>query len=226
MSSGNENINIAIDGPAGAGKSTVARRAAEALGYIYIDTGAMYRAVTWICRQRQIRPDDEKSVRELLEHISMEIKRDAKGQRIYIDGREVTSFLRTNEISNHVSSYARNSEVRRVLVVKQKEMARHKGIVMDGRDIATHVLPDAEVKIFLTASVERRAERRLAELQDEEVTLDQLKREIEERDQADRNRKFSPLVIAPDAVVVDTTDLTIEETVAKILHICRQWLKR
>src|SRR5690606_24554879 len=147
------------------GKSTVARLTAEALDYIYIDTGAMYRAVTWICRQRQISPDDDKSVKELLEHTTLDIKRDTEGQRIYIDGQEVTSYIRTNEISNHVAGYARNMEIRRVLVVKQKEMAKHKGVVMDGRDIATHVLPDAEVKVFLTASVERRAERRLAELQ-------------------------------------------------------------
>lgn len=221
-------FNVAIDGPAGAGKSTVARKVADRLGFVYIDTGAMYRAVAWKCMRSGLGPEKKDEIVRVAEHLNIELVPCSDGQQVLVNGEDVTGLIRENEVSRNVSEYARIPEIRRILVKKQKRMAASKGVVMDGRDIATHVLPDAEVKIFLTASVKKRAERRLREIREKDAsaTLEQLIREIEQRDRIDREREVSPLVVAEDAVVLDTSDLTVEEVVGKILHLCRQITSR
>ncbi|MFC0214881.1 (d)CMP kinase [Paenibacillus chartarius] len=216
-------INIAIDGPAGAGKSTIARQVAEQLGFIYVDTGAMYRAVTWRVLQQGISPTDEAGVTEAARSMDLELRPGKDGQQVFVNGEDVTGHIRTPEINANVSDVAKVREVRELLVKMQQDMTRAKGVVMDGRDIGTHVIPDAEVKVFLTASPRVRAERRFLELKasQPDLTIDQLEQDIARRDQIDAEREFSPLVKAPDAVLVDSTSMTIPEVVDRILELCR-----
>jgi cytidylate kinase len=218
-----EKYNIAIDGPAGAGKSTIARRVAEALGFVYVDTGAMYRAVTWRVLQQGISPTDTERVADVARNLRLELRPGLDGQQVIANGEEVTGYIRTPEVNANVSDVAKIREVREQLVKKQKEMTAAKGVVMDGRDIGTHVLPDAEVKVFLTASPRVRAERRFLELKDSqpELTIEQLEQDIARRDRIDEEREVSPLVRAPDAVLIDSTNMTIPEVVQRILELCK-----
>ena len=211
-------INIALDGPAAAGKSTIARQVASKLSMIYVDTGAMYRAITYKYLQND-KPEDFKT---LVNQTTLELTYDkSKGQRILLDNQDVTDFLSENDVTQNVSYVASKEPVRTFAVEKQKDLAAKKGIVMDGRDIGTVVLPDAELKVFMIASVEERAERRQKENEQRGIpsTLSQLKKEIEERDHYDMNRDISPLKKADDAVTVDTTGKTIEEVTEEIMTL-------
>lgn len=211
-------INIALDGPAAAGKSTIARQVASKLSMIYVDTGEMYRAITYKYLQND-KPEDFKT---LVNQTTLELTYDkSKGQRILLDNQDVTDFLRENDVTQNVSYVASKEPVRTFAVEKQKDLAAKKGIVMDGRDIGTVVLPDAELKVFMIASVEERAERRQKENEQRGIpsTLSQLKKEIEERDHYDMNRDISPLKKADDAVTVDTTGKTIEEVTEEIMTL-------
>ncbi|MFC5467797.1 (d)CMP kinase [Cohnella suwonensis] len=212
-------INIAIDGPAGAGKSTVARLAAKALHYIYVDTGAMYRAVTLKALEAGIASDDEVDVGLLAKKLDIELLPGEDGQRVRVNGEDVTSRLRSLEINRNVSYVARSEGVRSRMAELQRLMAQDKGVVMDGRDIGTHVLPGAELKVFLTASPRERAQRRFLELDPASgISLDQLEREIEERDRLDREREIAPLVQAADAILLDSTGLSIEQVAEEIVR--------
>lgn len=219
-----KNIQIAIDGPAGAGKSTVAKIVAEQLGFTYIDTGAMYRAVTYKAMKENIKLDDEKKLEEMLLNTLIELKPSPKGQLVFVDGEDVTEKIRSNEVTAKVSQVATLAKVREILVAKQQQLARSGAVVMDGRDIATHVLKDAELKIFMSASVEERAKRRLLENEKRGIPCDfeKLKEEIALRDKQDMERDISPLVQAEDAVFLDTTELSIEEAAEKILQLAKQ----
>ncbi|HET7629244.1 MAG TPA: (d)CMP kinase [Bacillales bacterium] len=216
-----EKICIAIDGPAAAGKSTVAKTVARRLGYVYIDTGAMYRALTLKVLNGSIDPEDEKAVASVLENTAIELIQGNAEQRIMLDGTDVTEEIRTDAVSNNVSFVARHKEIRREMVRRQRSLALDGGVVMDGRDIGTNVLPHAEVKIFLSASVEVRAERRHKENRSKGLASDfeQLKKDIEIRDRRDSERQEAPLVKAEDAVELDTTALMIDEVVEAVLRI-------
>lgn len=214
-------MNIAIDGPASSGKSTVAKILAKNYGYIYTDTGAMYRSVTYLAIQHQIAFSDEASLVELIERYPISFEQTADGQKVFVNGQEVTEAIRQNDVTNGVSEVSAWSGVREKLVDVQKEIAKNGGVVMDGRDIGTAVLPNAEVKIFLVASVIERAERRFKENQAAGIVTDfeTLKKEIEQRDYLDSTREISPLKQAEDAILVDTTGLSIEEVVQQIEKI-------
>ncbi|MCE5089723.1 (d)CMP kinase [Staphylococcus devriesei] len=215
-----DSINIALDGPAAAGKSTIARQVASKLSMIYVDTGAMYRALTYKYLQHH-RPED---FQELVDQTTLELTYDSsKGQRIILDNEDVTDFLRENDVTQNVSYVASKAPVRTFAVEKQKDLAAKKGIVMDGRDIGTVVLPDADLKIYMIASVEERAERRQKENEKRGIpsTLSQLKKEIEDRDQYDMNREISPLRKAKDAITIDTTSKTIEEVTKEIMALVK-----
>jgi len=213
---------VAIDGPAGAGKSTVAQLAAKALGYVYIDTGAMYRAVAWKALEQKDTVTDEKII-GLVKDIDVVLSYKDGCTQVLVDGIDVTAAIRTPEVTAIVSQVAKLAPVREKMVELQRQMAKNGSVVMDGRDIATNVLPDADVKIYLTASIEERARRRWQELKDKgyAVDLEELKQEISQRDKADSEREISPLVKAADASLLDTTGLSIEEVVKSILNACR-----
>ncbi|WP_128894460.1 (d)CMP kinase [Longirhabdus pacifica] len=215
-------INVAIDGPAGAGKSTVAKLVADELKLTYIDTGAMYRAITWKVMDAGISVDQIDEVVTLMRNT--ELSFESGGEVIFADGINITNEIRDPNVGQLVSHIAKIREVREILVAKQKQLADAKGVVMDGRDIGTEVIPDAEVKIYLTASVEARATRRYEQLKANHVsiTFEQLKQEIMDRDHIDQNREVSPLQVAKDAVVIDATELSIEEVVQQIITQCRQ----
>lgn len=214
-------INIAIDGPASSGKSTVAKILAKNYGYIYTDTGAMYRSVTYLAIQHKISFSDEEGLVDLVERYPISFEQTAAGQKVFVAGQEVTEAIRQNDVTNGVSEVSAWSGVREKLVEVQKEIAKNGGVVMDGRDIGTAVLPNAEVKIFLVASVLERAERRFKENQAAgiETDFETLKKEIEQRDYLDSTREVSPLKQAKDAVLVDTTGLSIAEVVKRIEEI-------
>ncbi|GIP32368.1 (d)CMP kinase [Paenibacillus sp. J2TS4] len=216
-----DKINVALDGPAGAGKSTVARHVAKALGYIYVDTGSMYRAVTWKALHSGIRPEDTPAVIAAAERMQLELSPAETGQQVYVDGENVTELIRSQEVNQAVSIIAQIPEIRRLLADKQKKLAASKGVVMDGRDIGSSVLPDAEVKVFLTASPRIRAERRFKELEPCNIDLDELEKQICLRDEMDRNRTHSPLVQAEDAVLIDSSDMDLPEVIEAVLKLCR-----
>ncbi|MGD8189176.1 (d)CMP kinase [Brevibacillus ginsengisoli] len=217
-------MNIAIDGPAGAGKSTVAQQIASSLGYVYIDTGAMYRALAWAALKENNPTTDEAAVADLLRFSQIELKRMDGLQHVIWNGLDITQEIRSPEVSNNASIVASHGQVRELMLTLQRNMAKQGNIVMDGRDIGTHVLPDAELKIFLTASIEERAQRRYAELiaKGFDADLEQLKQEIAERDKRDCEREVAPLRQAEDAILVDTTGQTIEQVVQHILDICKR----
>jgi cytidylate kinase len=217
----NHSIRIAIDGPAGAGKSTVAKQVAENLSYIYIDTGAMYRAVTLKAIQSSIDLHDGPELKRMLDETTVELIKNDEGQTVYLDGQDVSEEIRTQEVTNNVSFVARLAEVREDLVRRQQLLAEKGGVVMDGRDIGTHVLPNAELKVFLIASADERARRRFEEnkLKGFEMNLEQLKQEILLRDKRDSERAFAPLKKADDAIELDTTAMSIQDVVAKILDL-------
>lgn len=221
-STSSDKINIAIDGPAGAGKSTIARKVAGKLSYIYVDTGAMYRAATWYCLKFGIEPEKEEDVLQMVSDLVIELIPGADGQRVLVNGHEVTEVIRSQTVNAKVSRYAQIEGLRTKLVSIQQQMALRKGVVMDGRDIGTTVLPDAEVKVFMTATVEERALRRYKEMKEQgEISLEQLMRDITERDRQDEQREISPLRKADDATLLDTTDMTIDEVVEAIVSLCR-----
>ena len=213
---------VAIDGPAGAGKSTIAQMVAKKLGYVYIDTGAMYRAVAWKVLQSG-QPVTDALILKIVEDTNVSLE-NVNGQiYVKVDGTDVTGQLRTPAVTGLVSRVAQLAPVREKMVLLQREMARNGAVVMDGRDIASHVLPEADVKVFLTASIEERAKRRWQEVKDKGYVadLEELKKEIEARDKADMERAVSPLVRVPEAVLLDTTGMEIEEVVAAVLKLCR-----
>ncbi len=213
---------VAIDGPAGAGKSTIAQMVAKKLGYVYIDTGAMYRAVAWKVLQSG-QPVTDALILKIVEDTNVSLE-NVNGQiYVKVDGKDVTGQLRTPAVTGLVSRVAQLAPVREKMVLLQREMARNGAVVMDGRDIASHVLPKADVKVFLTASIEERAKRRWQEVKDKGYVadLEELKKEIEARDKADMERAVSPLVRVPEAVLLDTTGMGIEEVVAAVLKLCR-----
>lgn len=208
-------IRIAIDGPGGAGKSTIAKLVGDKLGLEYIDTGAMYRAVGLKLNRKGIKPDDLISISNVLEETTI----DFVNGRIILDGDDVSDIIRTQEISKFASIYSQIPEVRSKLVDIQRRIAAGKSVIMDGRDIGTNVLTDAELKIFLTADSMVRARRRYEELRSKGVkaNLDDIHEEIKDRDYQDMNRKLNPLVQAEDAVMLDTSDMTIDEVVNTIV---------
>ena len=213
---------VAIDGPAGAGKSTVAQIAAKKLGFTYIDTGAMYRAVAWKTLQQKKEITDELIV-EVVKDIKVRLQYADGATKVFVDDYEVTGEIRTPEINAIVSQVAALGPVREKMVAQQREMAENDSVLMDGRDIATHVLPNADVKIFLTASIEERARRRFKEMQEKgfSVEFEKLKADIAARDKADSEREISPLVQAEDAELLDTSDMSIDEVVQAILDRCK-----
>ncbi len=219
-----EKISIAIDGPAAAGKSTAAKIVADRLGYVYVDTGAMYRALTLKVLRQQADVHDEKQIISILQNTDITLMPGEKGQRVFLDGRDVTKEIRTAEVTNMVSIVSKHKLVRQEMVKRQQELAADGGVVMDGRDIGTHVLPDAEVKIFLQASVEERAKRRhLENLQKGYPSdLDMIKKDIAARDKLDSEREVAPLRKAEDAVVIDTTSKSIEQVVNEILSLAME----
>ncbi|MCS1350962.1 (d)CMP kinase [Mechercharimyces sp. CAU 1602] len=211
---------VAIDGPAGAGKSTVARLVAQELGLTYIDTGAMYRAVAW--KSLQLEQLTEDRVARMMQETRITLESTESGSLVYVDEVDVTSQIRTSEVTAHASFVAKIPQVRQALIEMQRQMA-NSGVVMDGRDIGTHVFPNAEVKVFLTASIEERARRRYDEMKEKGLPVDyeKLKEEIGARDHADQNRTHAPLRPAADAHHVDTTGLSISNVVEEILQLCR-----
>lgn len=211
-------FSIAIDGPAGAGKSTIAKKLAHLLQCIYVDTGAMYRSVGFYCLNHAISLEDEKAVSEALPHIEINLKHTPEGQRILLNGEDVSEKIRTAEVAASASKVATYAKVRSAMVERQQEMAKSSSIIMDGRDIGTVVLPFATLKIFLTASVEERAMRRFKEYQEKGIScdLEELKNEISLRDKQDSERAISPLKKADDAIELDTTHMQIDEIVAHI----------
>jgi len=218
---------VAVDGPAGSGKSTVAKEIAKALGILYIDTGAMYRTVGMACLKKGIDPADEGAVVASLDDLDMKIFPEAGGQRILLDGEDITSCIRTEEIGKAASSVAAYQKVREKLVEIQQGLAKEQSVIMDGRDIGTKVLPDAEVKIYLDASVEERAKRRVGELEAQGKTADLeiIREEIAQRDYQDMHRENSPLCRAEDAVNVDTTGLDIPAVTEKLLVLIAEKTK-
>ena len=211
-------INIAIDGPSAAGKSTIAKRLAKALGYSHLDTGAMYRCVGYLAAQRGIDLHDEDALTEMT--ASMRIRFDSEGH-VFLNEEDVTAAIRENRVSMLASSVSVHPRVRKLLVDMQRQMALDKGVIMDGRDIGTVVLPDAELKIFMVASVEARARRRYQEYLDKhiEADYDTICEDIKKRDDQDMHRAASPLTKAADAHEIDTSDMSIEEVCAAILSL-------
>ncbi|CAM2814698.1 (d)CMP kinase [Dellaglioa algida] len=216
-----EHIQIAIDGPASAGKSTVAKLVAKKLNYVYCDTGAMYRAITFEAMAKNISLDDDNELVNLLKKTTISFKPAVPEQLVFINDQDITQAIRQPEVTNNVSTVAAQEGVRQELVKRQQEIADAGSIVMDGRDIGTTVLPNAEIKIFLVASVKERALRRFKENQIKgiDTALDILELEIAERDRKDSTREISPLVQAKDAILVDTTSMNIEGVVQKIMEI-------
>ena len=214
-------MKIAIDGPAGAGKSTIAKRLAAEYGYIYVDTGAMYRAMALYLLRCGISADDKAGIEKACEDADISIKFIDGEQKVLLNGEDVNGLIRTPEVSSMASASSVNGKVREKLVSLQQKLASDTDVVMDGRDIGTKVLPDAEVKIYLTASTAVRAKRRYDELKQKGETCDlaKIEQEIEERDHRDMTREISPLKQADDAVLVDTSDLCIEEVVKEISKI-------
>ena len=211
-------INIAIDGPSGAGKSSIAKILAKKLTYTHLDTGSMYRAVAYKAMMNHLDIENEDVIVDMLKDTDIRLTNDGK---IYLDDTDVSDMIRTNEISLLASNVSKHAKVRKDLVSRQQKMALNKGVIMDGRDIGTVVLKDAEVKIFLTASTIIRAQRRYLQNQQLNIAsdLDQLIKEIEQRDYQDTHRAASPLVKASDAIEIDSSDLTIDEVIDKILEI-------
>ncbi len=215
------NYSIAIDGPAGAGKSTIARIAASELGFIYVDTGAMYRAFALYCLENNIDVADVNEISKEIDNIDINIIYENKEQQVILNNRNVTLYIRTNQVSQMTSAVSVHQPVREKMVELQRKIAQNSNVVMDGRDIGTFVLPNATLKIYLTASVEIRAKRRYLEMKGKNVfvDLDNIKEEIKQRDERDMNREFAPLSKAEDAVLLDSTDMTIDKVVETIINL-------
>ena len=217
-------IAIAIDGPAGAGKSSISKVVANELGYLYIDTGAMYRGVTWAVLDSHVDVKNQKEVEALLPSLDLTLEPTASACKVYVKGQDVTDLIRQKQINENVSTIASYKGVREYLVERQQAMAAIGGVILDGRDIGSVVLPNAELKIYLTASVDARAKRRWLEVQgtSNEQPLEDIKKNVESRDEMDKNRDESPLVCVEDAIVVDSSNMTFDETVKHILHLVQE----
>ena len=215
--------NVAIDGPAGAGKSTVAKRVAKELGFVYVDTGAMYRALAVFFLKQGLKPEDTEKIAEVCKGAQVSIGYEDGVQQVYLNGENVTAMLREEAVGNMTSVSSAIKEVRAQLLELQRELARTKDVVMDGRDIGTNILPNADVKVYLTASVETRANRRYLELQEKGVACDlqEIAHDIQERDTRDMNREIAPLKQAEDAVLVDSSNMSIDEVVEAIKLLCK-----
>ncbi|SDB09841.1 (d)CMP kinase [Eubacterium oxidoreducens] len=213
--------NIAVDGPAGAGKSTIAKKVAKNLGLIYVDTGAMYRAIGLYMLRNNIDVSDEEAVNQACDQISVSIQYVNGEQQVLLNGENVNGFIRKEEVGNMASKTSSYPKVRAMLLDAQKELAQKQNVIMDGRDIGTCVLPDAELKIYLTASVQTRAKRRFDELVEKGVECDitEIEKDIEQRDYQDMNRTIAPLKQAQDAVLVDSSNLTIEQVCETIINL-------
>ena len=217
-------IAIAIDGPAGAGKSSISKVVANELGYLYIDTGAMYRGVTWAVLDSHVNVKNQKDVESLLPSLDLTLEPTANACKVFVKGQDVTDLIRQQQINENVSTIASYKGVREYLVERQQAMAAVGGVILDGRDIGSVVLPKAELKIYLTASVDARAKRRWLEVQgtSNEQSLEDIKNNVESRDEMDKNRVESPLVCVEDAIVVDSSNMTFDETVEHILHLVQE----
>ena len=219
-------INIAIDGPGAAGKSTIAKCLAKKLNYVHLDTGAMYRSTAYKALQNHISLEDEEAVCKMLENTKIQLATDGS---IFLDGEDVSDKIRTNEISLAASLVSKLANVRRMLVERQQEMAKEKGFIMDGRDIGTVVLKDAEVKIYMTATPMARAKRRYDQNIAKNIptgSIEEIAREIAERDLQDMTRENSPLKKADDAVEIDTSDMSIEEVTEYIYHLAKPFIEK
>lgn len=215
--------NVAIDGPAGAGKSTIAKQVAKEKGYIYVDTGAMYRAMAVHFLSKGLNGENKEEVIHSLEDANVTIGYEEGIQQVYLNGENVTAKLRTEEVGNMASKTSAIPEVREKLLELQRTLAATQDVIMDGRDIGTNILPNADVKIYLTASVETRAKRRFDELNEKQMACDfeEIKRDIQERDERDMNRAVAPLKQAEDAILVDSSDMDIAQVVATICSYCK-----
>lgn len=221
-------ISVAIDGPAAAGKSTVAKIIADNLSYIYIDTGAMYRSLTYKALQEDVNLENQEQLMDVLVNLNIELIPSSNGQLVIVNKEDVTEAIRSANVTNTVSIVAKHRKIREEMVLRQQKFAMSGGVVMDGRDIGTHVLPNAEVKIFLLASVEERALRRHQENVSKGYpsNLEKLQEEIAQRDKLDSEREVAPLVKAADAIEIDTTSLSINEVVEKIMKIVNERTER
>jgi cytidylate kinase len=221
-------IRIAIDGPAAAGKSTIAKLAAETLGYTYIDTGAMYRAITYKALRENINIGQAEDLAELLNNTEIKLVPSLSGQAVLLDGEDVSEEIRTREVTSAVSEVSAHRQVREGMVKRQQEMVESGSVVMDGRDIGTHVIPDAELKIFMSASVEERAKRRQLENEKRGIpsSIEVLQQEIELRDKIDSEREASPLKKAEDAIYIDTSHMSIEQAAGEIIRLARERIER
>lgn len=208
-------MKIAIDGPAGSGKSSLAKEIAKRLGVLYVDTGAMYRAITL-----KLLKEDESSYEDILKNTKISFE----GDKIFLDGKDVSKEIRENEISNKTSEMSKKKIIRDYLVKMQREIARDKDVVMEGRDIGSVVLKDAEYKFFLTADVKTRAMRRYKQIDDDKVSFDEILEDLKVRDYNDSHRENSPLIQTEDAILIDSTDLNAEETIEKIISYIKRWM--
>lgn len=216
-------INIAIDGPAGAGKSTIAKLAAKKLEYIYVDTGAMYRAMGLYCIRNEVLAEDETKVVEACADADVNIEYVDNEQHVLLNGENVNDYIRTEKVSQMTSVISTYAKVREQLLQLQRNIAGNNNVIMDGRDIGSNVLPDARIKIYLTASVETRAKRRYLEQKEKgfDVDIKEIEKDIEERDYRDMHRECAPLVVAEGAVVIDSSDMTIDEVVNRIIELAQ-----
>lgn len=217
-------MNIAIDGPAGAGKSTIAKLAAKELGFLYVDTGAMYRSIALYFIENIVSLDDEAAIANACSNINIEIKYEDGVQQVYLNGKNVSLEIRQEQVGNMASKVAAKKAVRDKLLSLQRDIAADNDVIMDGRDIGTFVLPNAEIKIYLTASVKTRAKRRYDELvsKGESPDINKIEADIEQRDYQDMNREIAPLKQADDAIFLDTSDMNIEQVVAYICNLTKK----
>lgn len=217
-------FNVAIDGPAGAGKSTIAKIVAKETGFIYVDTGAMYRAMALSCLRKEIAIDDEQTVTKECESVKVSLKYESGEQQVILNGENVNAYIRTEEVGKATSAIAVYSGVREKLLELQRQLGRENNVVMDGRDIGTNVLKDAQLKVYLTASTATRAKRRFDELTGKGIScnLNEIERDIKERDYRDMNREIAPLKQAEDAVYLDSSDMTIAQVAEKIQELMRE----
>ncbi|BCN31421.1 (d)CMP kinase [Anaeromicropila herbilytica] len=220
------NYSIAIDGPAGAGKSTIAKSIAQKLEFIYVDTGAMYRAIAFYFLRNGIKPEENQKIQECIHEINITIEYEGDVQQVILNDENVTAHLRTEEVGNMASKFATNRDVRLKLVDLQRNIASTKNVIMDGRDIGTYVLPNANLKVYLTASSTERAKRRWLELKNKgiESDINEIEQDIIQRDEQDMNREFAPLRKADDAILLDSSNMTIDEVVNEIIELYRKGL--